>query len=493
MLGVIISILEAYGRNNDFRGPAITLPQETVPEWPTCGFKQLTNDHKIVLPKFNIDTVTAYFTYRMAMDNHCTKDIKAIEKGQQLIESQRVQACSILIKSGIVYLTGLVGAAMKKKISYSYQISLSQTTGEFRNSHCECPAGKGPNGTCKHVAAVLLMFANFVSSDGPNAPEILKSCTENLQTFHKPKSVYTGSPVKAGDLPLSKSKKREVSMEDPRPVKYRKSAGYEDYVRGIVLNYCSVSSLDLPIKYKYKKADIKTAAIDHDYLKKTLLEYWVENSIKLNETQAILLERSTRKQAESSQWFQERQLRLTASRFGEIVSLTKRRNIDKLCKSLHDNIPLRNAAVCHGKTFESKAIAAFEGKFSVKVQPCGLHVRPDIDYLGASPDGLVSEDAIVEVKCPYRGRNELIAPGPYFKFLSAKDKKLKRSHNYYDQIQGQLHICKRKMCYFVVYTHKDLYVERVYHDQKHCELSLLPKLEIFYRKYYSKYLTMHAF
>lgn len=31
--------------------------------------------------------------------------------------------------------------------------------GEIVNSHCECPAGKGPHGSCKHVAAVSFILS----------------------------------------------------------------------------------------------------------------------------------------------------------------------------------------------------------------------------------------------------------------------------------------------------------------------------------------------
>lgn len=75
-------------------------------------------------------------------------------------------------------------------MTYNYKIKLEKSTGEPLNSHCECPAGKGPHGTCKHVAAVLLMLVEFVNS-GKIAVE--KSCTDNLQTFHKPKNFHTGN------------------------------------------------------------------------------------------------------------------------------------------------------------------------------------------------------------------------------------------------------------------------------------------------------------
>lgn len=35
------------------------------------------------------------------------------------------------------------------------------------------------------------------------------------------------------------------------------------------------------------------------------------------------------------------------------------------------------------------------------VKKCGLFVDSEIGYLGASPDGLMDNDRIVEIKCPY--------------------------------------------------------------------------------------------
>ena len=61
--------------------------------------------------------------------------------------------------------------------------------GELVNSHCECPGGKGPNGTCKHIAAVCLMLVRL-KERGELATS--KSCTEELQTFHRPSKTHTG-------------------------------------------------------------------------------------------------------------------------------------------------------------------------------------------------------------------------------------------------------------------------------------------------------------
>ena len=51
-------------------------------------------------------------------DRQCTADIKVISKGQLMFESDRVLACSINVKEDIC-LTGIVGAAMKRKVQQS--------------------------------------------------------------------------------------------------------------------------------------------------------------------------------------------------------------------------------------------------------------------------------------------------------------------------------------------------------------------------------------
>lgn len=57
------------------------------------------------------------------------------------------------------------------------------------NSHCECPAGRGPHGTCKHIATVFLMMKEFTES---GTLRVAKTATDNLMMFNKPKTVYSG-------------------------------------------------------------------------------------------------------------------------------------------------------------------------------------------------------------------------------------------------------------------------------------------------------------
>ena len=41
---------------------------------------------------------------------------------------------------------------------YNFRLKIEKLSGNPVNSNCECPAGKDPIATYKHIAAVLLMI-----------------------------------------------------------------------------------------------------------------------------------------------------------------------------------------------------------------------------------------------------------------------------------------------------------------------------------------------
>lgn len=126
------------------------------------------------------------------------------------------------------------------------------------------------------------------------------------------------------------------------------------------------------------------------------------------------------------------------------------------------------------------------------MKPCGFFVREDLPYLGASPDGIIDSFTIVEVKCPYNGRNSTICPGkmfPYLKYDENNSIILNINSAYYDQIQGQLYITKSSVCYFIVYTFVDMFVQKINIDMDYFTGCLLPKLELFFYKHFRKYIA----
>ena len=95
------------------------MPKAVLVDWPTAGYSQLTPQHikDDGLPPVAEAHITGYFMYRMGLDQCAVGDAQAIKKGKLLLESNRVEACSILFKDKEFYFTGICKAAMKKSVS----------------------------------------------------------------------------------------------------------------------------------------------------------------------------------------------------------------------------------------------------------------------------------------------------------------------------------------------------------------------------------------
>ncbi len=187
---------------------------------------------------------------------------------------------------------------------------------------------------------------------------------------------------------------------------------------------------------------------------------------------------------------QERKFRVTASNFGEICKATEKKDLQSLSERLYNPPRLHTPAIMHGRACESKAIQKFAEKNCVQVLPAGLFVDPEKPFLGASPDGVVDEVSLLEVKCPYSARNEKIsAETVHFLCPVGTSLSLKRNHNYYYQVQGQLALAKRKFCFFVVYTFQDIFVEKIPFDLDFFSSQMLPNLTKFYEDFYRPYVA----
>lgn len=116
----------------------------------------------------------------------------------------------------------------------------------------------------------------------------------------------------------------------------------------------------------------------------------------------------------------------------------------------------------YGIQNETIAKIEFEKKFNLNCDPCGLYIDEKLNFLAASPDGIINDDGILEIKCPHSIKAitpQDAAINKTLKYLIVSKEgviELKRTHHYYYQIQGQLHITKRKYCYFVVWTPKGI-------------------------------------
>ena len=76
---------------------------------------------------------------------------------------------------------------MKKNLKYNIKLSLcnnGEQEGKITFASCACPAGKGPCGSCKHIAALCYALEEFVRL---NCTREFETCTSRLQTWNQPR------------------------------------------------------------------------------------------------------------------------------------------------------------------------------------------------------------------------------------------------------------------------------------------------------------------
>lgn len=97
------------------------------------------------------------------------------------------------------------------------------------------------------------------------------------------------------------------------------------------------------------------------------------------------IEKDTREQSGSQNWYHERKIRLTASYFGQICKMRPNTS----CKNNVHNIlyapDTQTKSVQYGRKMESFARSKVEQILNVKIKCCGLVIDSEMPYLAASP------------------------------------------------------------------------------------------------------------
>lgn len=119
-----------------------------------------------------------------------------------------------------------------------------------------------------------------------------------------------------------------------------------------------------------------------------------------------------------------------------------------------------------GLALEPVAIQEYCRVKNTNYWPCGFIIHPDAPWLGSSPDGLVFDPTesppfgLLEVKCP---NAKSYVDCSYLKMQSGT-LKLKQTHSYFWQVQGQLLLTGMEWCDFVVFAEEDILIQRIYRD-----------------------------
>jgi len=170
----------------------------------------------------------------------------------------------------------------------------------------------------------------------------------------------------------------------------------------------------------------------------------------------------------SDEWFAARIGKVTASRVADVIAKTKtgysasRDNYmaQLICERLmgQKGESFTNAAMQHGTETEPLARLSYEVSQNVLVDEVGFVPHPKIEMAGASPDGLVNDDGLLEIKCPNTATHietllSQTVPGKYN-----------------TQMQFQMACTGRSWCDFVSFDNRlpaelQLFVKRVPRDE----------------------------
>jgi len=170
----------------------------------------------------------------------------------------------------------------------------------------------------------------------------------------------------------------------------------------------------------------------------------------------------------SPEWFAARLGKVTASKVADVIAKTKtgysasRENYmaQLVCERMTGTQAesYNNAAMQWGTDQEPLARAAYEAAADVLVDETGFVIHPTIAEAGASPDGLVGDDGLIEIKCPNTSTHidTLLSEKVPSKYLT--------------QMMWQMACTGRKWCDFVSFDPRmpeglQIFIKRVYyHD-----------------------------
>jgi len=170
----------------------------------------------------------------------------------------------------------------------------------------------------------------------------------------------------------------------------------------------------------------------------------------------------------SEEWFAERLGCVTASRTADVMAKTKSGYAASRANYMAQLITERltqtsvkgftSAAMQHGTDTEPQARMAYELVTGETVVETGFVPHPLIAGFGASPDGLVGSDGLIEIKCPNSATHiETLLDG-------------KVPSQYMIQMQVQMMCLGRDWCDFVSYDPRmpadmSFWMQRVFSDQ----------------------------
>lgn len=180
----------------------------------------------------------------------------------------------------------------------------------------------------------------------------------------------------------------------------------------------------------------------------------------------------------SPEWFEARKGKITGSMVGAILGLNPWMTRDDAMRSMvraqlgAESEFKGNIATEYGVKNEPNALRDYEmisGKF---VEEVGFFVHPEYDWLGASPDGIIDGDGVMEIKCPFGMRHD----------VESNFKSLSEQQHYYAQVQIEMACTQKQWAHFYQWSPYNDSTEYVELDNNWIDENI-PKLKSFYDEF----------
>ncbi|XP_049267370.1 uncharacterized protein LOC125756543 [Rhipicephalus sanguineus] len=377
---------------------------------------------------------------------------------------------------------------------------LANVDGSIITAHCTCMAGAGE--ACSHIGAVLFAVetsvrlretrtctgrknawlpANRPGTQPKRLKEIdfssSKKRKKQMDTVHlqpRAESTSTCSPQALPAVPLPPSDE-EIKAFHSRLA----DAGVMPAIFRVHPNYSSMFAPPRVLEPQLLRNLLLAEAQSEDldtliHRGEAFLKQLVISEGMVNHVESI-----TREQSSCPKWFTYRAGRITASVAKSVCSTS----LDKPSVSLLKKIcypeqqKFTTAATSWGLEHECDAIKSYVAEMKQHhsdfqhFKP-GVYLSVQHPYLAATPDASVSctccGKGIVEVKCPYTLASRSIEEASNDTSFCLKNENgkltLRKTRQYYYQVQTQMAVCNATYCDFVVWTPSSVFIERVTKD-----------------------------
>ncbi len=420
--------------------------------------------------------------------------------------------------------------------------------GNIVNAKCNCVAGA--SGFCCHVMALLYLIDHTLKLGLKSFPRV-GTCTDNPQQWHKPRTLgIKAEPIMDINVIDPKHEKKRFSgiqstLFEARQGPAQNSSGAsslnekvkqqfpnlgfaeifsdsESTVQtklgtkvpiGSVLSYqLSLTEGNIRVFTNISAVSCPLTIIntfpDLPYSQYEIVSYYgplqVEEESFIHETLPIVnpavVEGETRGQKDNIKWFDMRRNRISSSNFGRVCKRKDNMSQESFVRELVNGKDISHIpAVKYGIDNESNAASIYADYMQpLQILDCGVVISPKMPWLCSSPDRKVIDRdfgfGLVEIKCPYTLRNlrpkdACKDPSFYCEIVEGKPR-LKRKHDYYYQIQGQLGICGLAWCDFVVFFQKGIIIERIKFDNVFWN-KMIAELTVFYHVHMLHYLLKY--